>query len=119
MSAGIIAWIRTIVPVVVGAAIAWLVTLGISLDKTTENALVVGITGLVIAGYYTLVHLLEKKFPQVGVLLGVAKTADSYTKGALPAIDVPAVQIGVGVVDLDTGTGSPIYDEVSAGIVAN
>lgn len=82
MSTGIIAWIRTIVPIGVASALSWLlVTFGLQLDKASEDGLVVGITGLLIAVYYTLARLLEKKFPWLGVLLGVAQTADSYSKG--------------------------------------
>lgn len=94
MSTGIISWIRTVVPVLVGSLVAWLVTLGVHLDKGTENALVVALTGLFTAGYYTLARLLEKKFPQAGVLLGVAQTPDSYSKGTLPVVeDVPALNV--------------------------
>lgn len=62
--------IRTWVPIGVGALISWLVTLGIEVDPATESGLIVGLTGLITAGYYTLVRLLEKKYPWVGVLLG-------------------------------------------------
>lgn len=80
MSTQIISWIRTVVPVGVASAIAWLLTLGVELDKTAESGLVVGITGLLIAVYYTLARMLESKWPKLGVLLGVAQTPDSYSK---------------------------------------
>lgn len=108
MSTGIISWIRTIVPIVMGGFVAWLVALGVHLDKGTEDALVVAVTGLCIAVYYTLARLLEKRFPTLGVLLGVAKTPDSYSKGEASVEAAPIV---------DSGKGTPIYDEVSAGIV--
>ncbi|MCW2889805.1 MAG: hypothetical protein QOE54_926 [Streptosporangiaceae bacterium] len=59
-------------PVAVGAVIAWLATLGITLDDATTNALVVGVTGLATAGYYTAVRLVENRWPAAGRLLGVA-----------------------------------------------
>lgn len=42
------------VPAAIGAAIAWLASLGISSDADTTAALVAGATGLATAAYYTL-----------------------------------------------------------------
>lgn len=72
MNSFIISQIRTFVPIVVGALVAWLITLGIELDAETQTSLVITLTGVIQAVYYFLVRLLEKKWPQVGVLLGVA-----------------------------------------------
>lgn len=71
MSATIVSLIRTYVPIGVGAFIAWLLTLGIQLDPEAEAGLVVGLTGVVIAAYYGAVRWLEKRWPWIGVLLGV------------------------------------------------
>ena len=73
MSDAIVSLIRTYVPVAVGAFIAWLLSLGIDVDTETQAGLVVSMTGLVVAAYYTLVRLLERKWPAVGVLLGVPR----------------------------------------------
>jgi hypothetical protein len=75
MSDALVGLIRTWVPAGVGAVLAWLVTLGVELDPQTEAGLLTSLTALSIAVYYTLVRLLEAKWPAVGVLLGVPKTA--------------------------------------------
>jgi hypothetical protein len=110
MSAGIIAWIRTVVPIAVGSLVGWLVTLGVDLDKHTEDALVVSVTGLSIAVYYTLVKLLEAKFPWVGVLLGVAKTPDTYSKGNLDQTLDGEASVVVDNVVVAPASDTPIYD---------
>jgi len=68
--------IRTVVPIVVGALVTWLVTLGVQIDAETQTGLIVGLTGLLTAVYYTVVRLLEKKWPKLGILLGKATTPD-------------------------------------------
>lgn len=70
----VLSLIRTYVPIAVGAVVAWLVTLGVEVDVNTQAGLVVALTGVLQAVYYTVVRLLEKKFPKVGVLLGSATT---------------------------------------------
>ena len=72
MNSFIISQIRTFVPIIVGALVAWLLTMGIELDADTQAGLVVALTGGLQALYYFVVRLLEKKWPKVGVLLGVA-----------------------------------------------
>lgn len=66
----VLSLIRTYVPIAVGAVVAYLVTLGIELDPETQAGLVVSMTGVLQASYYLVARLLEKKFPQLGVLLG-------------------------------------------------
>jgi hypothetical protein len=73
MSDALTGLIRTWVPVAVGAFIAWLVTLGVELDPQTEAGLITGLTALAIAIYYSIVRLLEAKWPAVGILLGAPK----------------------------------------------
>lgn len=66
-----ISLIRTYVPVAVGSVISFLVVnYGLVVDPTISNQLVAGLTGLIIAGYYLLARLLERKYPALGVLLG-------------------------------------------------
>ena len=81
--------IRTWVPIGVGAVIAWLATNGLELDAETKTATVVAATGAIQALYYTVVRLLEAKFPQVGWLLGSAKTP-SYSAPAVVYVEIPA-----------------------------
>jgi hypothetical protein len=79
--------IRTWVPIAVGAALSWLATNGLQLDKETQTATIVAATGAIQALYYTLVRLLENKFPQVGWLLGSAKTP-SYSAPKVVYVEV-------------------------------
>jgi hypothetical protein len=70
MSEMIERWIRTVVPTAVGAAIA---ALGVTdnVDVTAANAAAVA---AVIGAYYTIVMILEQRWPIVGALLGRRKT---------------------------------------------
>lgn len=79
MSDTITSLIRTYVPIVVGSLISWLVTKNIVVDEATATALVTAFTGLMIGIYYTVVRVLEKKFPWLGVLLGSRKQPE-YTE---------------------------------------
>jgi len=89
--------IRTYVPIGVGALVTWLLTIGLEIDAEGQAGLIIFGTGLLQAVYYAGVRALETRFPAVGVLLGVTKSPDSYSKGteepqavAGPATDVPA-----------------------------
>lgn len=62
--------IRTYVPIIVGSLLSYLVVnYGFVVDPTIANQLVAGLTGFIIAAYYALARLLERKFPQLGGLL--------------------------------------------------
>lgn len=63
--------IRTYTPIVVGAALSWLVTKGIELDAETQAAAIIALTGLLQAGYYTVVRVVAQRFGWAGALLGV------------------------------------------------
>ena len=78
MSDLITSFVRTYVPVIVGSLISFLATKGIEVDTTTSAALVTFLTGASILVYYTVIRLLEKRFPQIGVLLGSTKKPE-YT----------------------------------------
>lgn len=66
-----ISLVRTYVPIAVGSVISFLVVnYGLVVDPNVTLQLVTGLTGLIIAAYYLLARLLERKFPQLGVLLG-------------------------------------------------
>lgn len=63
--------VRTYVPILVGSVLSFLaVKYGFAVEPDVQNQLVAGLTGVVIAAYYLLARLLERKFPQLGVLLG-------------------------------------------------
>lgn len=71
--------IRTYVPIIVGAFVAWLSLKGIKLDSQTVLALGTGLGGLIAALYYFAIRLIEKKYPKVGILLGSA-SQPSYSQ---------------------------------------
>lgn len=71
--------IRTYVPVIVGSLIAWLAARGIKVDDATSAAVVTALSGTIILAYYTVIRLLERKFPKVGILLGSTKKPE-YTE---------------------------------------
>lgn len=73
--------IRTAVPAVIGAVVAFAATHGMNLDPTMAVSL---ITPLVITVYYTLVRKVEDKYPQAGWLLGYP-ASPSYSPPAPPA----------------------------------
>lgn len=66
----LVSLIRTCVAVAVGAACSWAVRHGFDIDSAEATAYV---TPLAIAGYYALVRTLEKRWPKLGWLFGVAK----------------------------------------------
>lgn len=70
MNSFAVSLIRTNVPVLVGALISWLITLGVDVPEGSEEGLIVGLTALLIAVYYTTVRFLEKRWPAFGFLLG-------------------------------------------------
>lgn len=67
--------IRTYTPIIVGAIIAFLAAKGLSIDSETQAAAVIAFTGLIQAAYYSIVRLIEQKFPKIGgILLGKTST---------------------------------------------
>lgn len=72
--------VRTIVPVIVGSILGWVVSLGIVVDPQFEVLLGTALTGIFTAIYYVAVRLLETYVtPKLGWLLGLAKTPAVYT----------------------------------------
>lgn len=75
--------VRTSMPFATAWVVAYLARNGFStVDPATVNGLVVAVGGSV---YYTIVHLVEQKFPKAGYLLGIAKSptyAPTPPKGA-------------------------------------
>lgn len=71
MSNFITSLIRTWTPTLVGSVLAWLASKGMEINPEDAAAIITGLTGLFIAGYYLLARLIEKKFPTLGgYLLG-------------------------------------------------
>lgn len=79
----VISLIRTYVPILVGLLLTWLASsLHVVIDPSSQAGLVALCVAVLSAGYYTLVRLLERKWPQVGVLLGVP-SKPQYTPPAV------------------------------------
>lgn len=70
MSNFITSLIRTYVPIGVGAVISYFATLGLEIDADTQLQLVLALTAVIQAAYYFIARKLEKKYPQLGFLLG-------------------------------------------------
>lgn len=73
MSDQITSYIRTTVPIVVGALVAWLAAKGINVPADLVAPTTALITALAGTLYYVIVRKLETKWPKLGLLLGVAK----------------------------------------------
>lgn len=70
--------IRTYIPIIVGAALAYGETKwNIILGEDASTGLIVGLVGAVQAVYYTIVRALAEKWPVFGVLL-VVNQAPNY-----------------------------------------
>jgi len=79
MSNTVVSFIRTYVPVAVGALISWLVAHDVVLDEEAQTGLTIGLTGLVIGLYYLVARILERKWPLFGFLLGTPKVQPVYS----------------------------------------
>jgi len=67
-------WIRSVVPIIVGALASWLAAkTGFVIDEASQVGLVTAFTGLLSGLYYVIVRWLETKQPQFGWLLGLPK----------------------------------------------
>jgi hypothetical protein len=71
--------VRTLVPLIAGGVITWIVSLGVDLDKEFEGALTTVLYAGFSAGYYVVARVLETYVaPKFGVLLGLAKSPTAY-----------------------------------------
>ena len=77
--------IRTLVPVAVGQVASWLLLLNVTLPLSAQEGLGAFLGGLLTAIYYVGVRIIEQQWPAFGVLLGLPKSPDTYSK------DVPLV----------------------------
>lgn len=80
MSDLVVGFIRTTVPAIVGAILAWLATIGLEIDAESSTALITGLTALITSAYWLVVRLISKKLPWVESLLGHTKTPNYDNK---------------------------------------
>jgi hypothetical protein len=80
--------IRTLVPVAVGQVASWLLLLNVTLPLSAQEGLGAFLGGLLTAIYYVGVRIIEQQWPVFGVLLGLPKSPDTYSKDAplIPAV---------------------------------
>ena len=90
MSDFVVSLVRTTVPVLVGSAIGWLITLGIALPEHATDSLTAGIVALSIALYYAGARWLEIRWPAFGYLLGT-RAEPTYAPAAAPEVVATAV----------------------------
>jgi hypothetical protein len=66
-------FIRTVVPLLVGSIIAWMVSIGVELPENASQSLSGALTVLFTTAYYLMARVLEVKVsPKFGALLGSA-----------------------------------------------
>lgn len=71
--------VRTVVPIVVGAVLGWLVAAQIPVDPEFEATLTVLVTAVLTSVYYLAIRLFERFVsPKLGWLLGLAQQPTSY-----------------------------------------
>lgn len=78
MSNFVISQIRTYVPVAVGSVLTWLTTKGLNLDAETQTALITFMTGAIIAIYYFVARVLERRNSKFGAILLGASSQPQY-----------------------------------------
>jgi hypothetical protein len=71
--------IRTWTPIIVGQIAGYLAATGIDVDANAIAGLTAFLGALFSGLYYLVVRLIERKYPQAGILLGKAKLVE-YSK---------------------------------------
>jgi hypothetical protein len=80
MNALVASVIRTLVPVAVGQVASWFLLLHLTLSPASQSGLATFLGGALTAVYYVGVRVLEQQWPVFGVLLGLTKSPDTYSK---------------------------------------
>lgn len=107
MSNLITSYIRTYVPILVGALISWLIRQNVDAEGIDQAEIVAWLTPACIGAYYFLARLLERQWPALGLLLGSTKRP-VYVK---PDADLSAVASG-GSVTVDVPPAPLTKDDV-------
>lgn len=82
--------VRTGVPMIVGAIVGWLVTLGFPVDDDLKAAITGFITVIFALLYYILIRLLERIVPKLGWLLGSPKQPVYALPAAVTTVEATA-----------------------------
>jgi len=108
---------RTFVPALVGGLFTWLASTGLEVDPQLEGLITVAMFGLFTGMYYAAVRFVETKLPWVGILIGYAKSPDTYSKGNLEATAVVNVNPAPSpTVNVYASPGSSVTEAVSEAI---
>jgi hypothetical protein len=67
--------IRTYIPILVGAVASWLAARGIQVPASETAWAVAAMTGVFASAYYTIVRVLEERFPELGAVLLLSRPA--------------------------------------------
>lgn len=102
MTVFIISLIRTVIPVIVGAVLTTLAEAGLNIDEAGQQGLTTALFVLFTAIYYFIVRLIEQHVPWFGILLGYAKSPDSYSK-SVPSVTVTSTPSSIA--DTNQGDG--------------
>ena len=105
MSDYVLSLIRTVVPVIIGTALGWLATKGLSLDNETQAGLITVLTALCIGAYYALIRKLEQRWPAVGRWLlgaGAGRTPVYAEADSTVKVDGVTKRAAVDVTDMPT-----------------
>lgn len=84
MNDTLVSLIRTWVPILVGSALTWLST-ALDITDFDTTGVATAVTGLVIAIYYAVVRIAEKRWPVVGIFLG-KRTQPTYDGPSTPEV---------------------------------
>jgi len=115
MTTFVISLIRSNVAPLVGALATWLISLGLTVPEEAKQGLITFLFFFLSGIYYLVVRLLEEKYPQVGILLGYAKTPDSYSKG--PGVELTQKPNGDPQITVTVGTEATSAAHVAEQVV--
>jgi hypothetical protein len=93
MSSFVTSLIRTWTPIVAGAIIGWAITAGLPVTQADKAGLTAVLAGVASALYYLAVREAEKRWPEVGWLLGVPKPPVYLAPREFVATTVPAAPV--------------------------
>lgn len=89
-AAVVVSLIRTVVPIGIGAVLAWVATnYNVVVPERASSTVVVLTTAAITAGYYALARLVEKRFPRLGrwlVALNLVKARPVYVQPAVAGV---------------------------------
>ena len=84
MSDQIVSYIRTYAPVLAGAILSWLASLGLDVGAEGNVGLTIFLTGLFSALWYLVARKLEERWPSVGRWMLGSSRQPQYTEPQAP-----------------------------------